>query len=138
MTAPSCPSPMTTFITGTNPRPGTCAWCWGSPRCSGSSGSWRRLACFILAKMVLSRLDRAVIQTLIYLKLSVAGHLTIFLTRTRGPFWSIRPARILWIAVLGTQIVATLIAVFGVPYGTTPLEMGTVRVGLCSGLVPRE
>jgi H+-transporting ATPase len=48
-----------------------------------------------------------------YLKLSVAGHLTIFLTRTRGPFWSIRPARILWIAVLGTQIVATLIAVYG-------------------------
>ncbi len=58
-------------------------------------------------------LDRAVIQTLIYLKLSVAGHLTIFLTRTRGPFWSIRPARILWVAVLGTQIVATVIAVFG-------------------------
>ncbi len=49
-----------------------------------------------------------------YLKLSVAGHLTIFLTRTRGPFWSIRPAPILWIAVLGTQIVATLIAVYGV------------------------
>jgi H+-transporting ATPase len=48
-----------------------------------------------------------------YLKLSVAGHLTIFLTRTRGPFWSIRPARILWMAVLGTQMVATLIAVYG-------------------------
>jgi H+-transporting ATPase len=53
------------------------------------------------------------IQTLMYLKLSVAGHLTIFLTRTRGPFWSIRPARILWIAVLGTQTIATLIAVYG-------------------------
>ena len=39
-------------------------------------------------------LDRAHIQTLMYLKLSVAGHLTIFLTRTRGPFWSICPARI--------------------------------------------
>ena len=48
-------------------------------------------------------LDRAHIQTLMYLKLSVAGHLTIFLTRTRGPFWSIRPARILWVAVFGTQ-----------------------------------
>jgi H+-transporting ATPase len=48
-----------------------------------------------------------------YLKLSVAGHLTIFLTRTRGPFWSIRPAKILWIAVLGTQTLATLIAVYG-------------------------
>ncbi|MFZ0690456.1 MAG: plasma-membrane proton-efflux P-type ATPase [Acidobacteriaceae bacterium] len=58
-------------------------------------------------------LDRLHIQTLMYLKLSVAGHLTIFLTRTRGPFWSIRPARILWIAVLGTQTIATLIAVYG-------------------------
>ena len=58
-------------------------------------------------------LDRAHIQTLMYLMLSVAGHLTIFLTRTRGPFWSIRPAPILWAAVLGTQILATLIAVYG-------------------------
>ncbi|MGB6429329.1 MAG: plasma-membrane proton-efflux P-type ATPase [Candidatus Acidiferrales bacterium] len=58
-------------------------------------------------------LDHGRIQTLMYLKLSVAGHLTIFLTRTRGPFWSIRPARILWVAVLGTQTVATLIAVYG-------------------------
>jgi H+-transporting ATPase len=45
--------------------------------------------------------------------LSVAGHLTIFLTRTRGPFWSIRPAHILLIAVLGTQAIATFIAVYG-------------------------
>ncbi|HUV99711.1 MAG TPA: plasma-membrane proton-efflux P-type ATPase [Gallionella sp.] len=67
-------------------------------------------------------LDRAHIQTLMYLKLSVAGHLTIFLTRTRGPFWSIRPARILWVAVLGTQIIATLIAVYGV--FMTPLGWG--------------
>jgi H+-transporting ATPase len=66
-----------------------------------------------LLKSFLPRLDREAIQTLIYLKLSVAGHLTIFLTRTRGPFWSIAPAPILWIAVLGTQIVATLIALFG-------------------------
>ncbi len=67
-------------------------------------------------------LDHARIQTLMYLKLSVAGHLTIFLTRTRGPFWSIRPARILWIAVLGTQIVATLIAVYGL--FMTPIGWG--------------
>jgi H+-transporting ATPase len=67
-------------------------------------------------------LDHGRIQTLMYLKLSVAGHLTIFLTRTRGPFWSIRPARTLWIAVLGTQIVATLIAVYGL--FMTPLGWG--------------
>jgi H+-transporting ATPase len=58
-------------------------------------------------------LDRSHLQTLMYLKLSVAGHLTIFLTRTRGPFWSIRPAPILLIAVFGTQAVATTIAIFG-------------------------
>jgi len=58
-------------------------------------------------------LDRPHLQTMMYLMLSVAGHLTIFLTRTRGPFWSIRPARILLLAVLGTQTVATLIAVYG-------------------------
>ncbi len=58
-------------------------------------------------------LDRPHLQPMMYLMLSVAGHLTIFLTRTRGPFWSIRPAKILWMAVLGTQIVATLIAVYG-------------------------
>jgi H+-transporting ATPase len=59
-------------------------------------------------------LDRAHTQTMMYLKMSVAGHLTIFLTRTRGPFWSIRPARILLIAVFGTQGIATLLAVYGV------------------------
>jgi H+-transporting ATPase len=67
-------------------------------------------------------LDHPHLQTLMYLMLSVAGHMTIFLTRTRGPFWSIRPARILWIAVLGTQLVATLIAVYGV--FMTPLGWG--------------
>lgn len=58
-------------------------------------------------------LDRSHLQTLMYLLLSVAGHLTIFLSRTRGPFWSIRPAGILLGAVLGTQAIATLIAVYG-------------------------
>jgi len=62
------------------------------------------------------------VQTLMYLMLSVAGHLTIFLTRTREPFWSIRLARILLFAVLGTQTVATLIAVYGL--FMTPLGWG--------------
>jgi len=65
-------------------------------------------------------LDRLHVQTLMYLKLSVAGHLTIFLTRTRGPWWSTRPANILLIAVLGTQTLATLMAVYGL-YIMTPI-----------------
>ncbi len=67
-------------------------------------------------------LDHAHTQTMMYLKMSVAGHLTIFLTRTRGPFWSIRPANILLIAVFGTQAIATLIAVYGV--FMTPIGWG--------------
>jgi len=78
----------------------------------GVCGVMAAFGLFYLGERVF-HLDRAHIQTLMYLKLSVAGHLTIFLARTRGPFWSIRPARILWMAVLGTQTVATLIAVYG-------------------------
>ena len=58
-------------------------------------------------------MSRETIQSLIYLKLSVAGHLTVFVARTRGPFWSVKPARILVAAVVGTQLVATFIAVYG-------------------------
>lgn len=58
-------------------------------------------------------LDRAHIQTLIYLKLSVAGQLTIFLTRTRGPFWSHRPSNILLAATTLAQSIATLVSVYG-------------------------
>ncbi|MBN1698158.1 MAG: plasma-membrane proton-efflux P-type ATPase [Spirochaetales bacterium] len=59
-------------------------------------------------------LDRDIIRTLIYLKLSVAGHLTIFITRTKGHFWTQRPSAVLFWAVVITQLVATLIAVYGV------------------------
>ncbi len=77
---------------------------------------------FALADKVLD-VDRDLIRTLIYLKLSVSGHLTIFVTRTRGPFWS-RPApsRLLLAAVLGTQVLATLIAALGL--FMTPLGWG--------------
>jgi H+-transporting ATPase len=78
----------------------------------GIAGVFATFGLFYIGEQVL-HLDRAVIQTLMYLKLSVAGHLNIFVTRTRGPFWSIMPARILLIAVFGTQTVATIIAVYG-------------------------
>jgi H+-transporting ATPase len=65
-------------------------------------------------------LSRDMLQTFMFLKLAVAGHLTIFVTRTRGPFWSIRLAPLLlWSAVL-TKVLATLAAVYGwfmVPIG---------------------
>ena len=79
----------------------------------GMAGVIASFGLFYLGERVY-HLNREMIQTLMYLKLSVAGHLTIFVTRTRGPFWSTRPAPILLVAVIGTQVIATLIAVYGV------------------------
>ena len=93
---------------------------------------------FYLGEDGISLLDRAVIQTLMYLKLSVAGHLTIFLTRTRGPFWSIRARADPMDSGARHANRGDFDCGFWDSYGTTPLGMGTVRVGLCSGLVPRE
>jgi H+-transporting ATPase len=78
----------------------------------GIAGVIESFGLFYLAES-LFKLDRLTIQSLIYLKLSVAGHFTIFVTRTRGPFWSHRPANVLLIAVISTQTIATLITVYG-------------------------
>jgi H+-transporting ATPase len=56
------------------------------------------------------------IQTFIFLKLAVAGHLTLFVARTHRPFWS-RPfpsPLLLWSAIV-TKVLATLFVVF--PFG---------------------
>lgn len=79
----------------------------------GLAGVIASFGLFFLAERVFN-LSPDMIQSLMYLKLSVAGHLTVFVTRTRGPFWSTRPAPILFWAVVGTQILATFIAVYGV------------------------
>jgi H+-transporting ATPase len=67
-------------------------------------------------------LSREILQSFMYLKLSVAGQLTIYITRTRGPFWTIRPANILLIATGAAQIIATLITVYGL--AVTPIGWG--------------
>jgi len=87
----------------------------------GVAGVMASFGLFYLGERVF-HLDREFIQSLMYLKLSVAGHLTIFITRTRGPFWSIRPARVLLAAVIGTQLIATVFAVYGILM--TPIGWG--------------
>jgi H+-transporting ATPase len=79
----------------------------------GITGVFSSFGLFYLAERVF-HFSRDMVQSLMYLKLSVAGHLTVFVARTRGPFWSVRPAPILLWAVIGTQVLATLIAVYGV------------------------
>jgi len=67
---------------------------------------------FYLGKEVL-HLSRDMLQSFVFLKLAVAGHLTIFLTRTRGPFWSNRPSMLLLVSAVTTKVLATLVVAYG-------------------------
>jgi len=59
-------------------------------------------------------ISRDTIQTMIFLKLLVAGHMTIFLTRNKGPLWQKPwPSLSLFLALEGTQVIGTLVAVYG-------------------------
>jgi H+-transporting ATPase len=87
----------------------------------GLAGVIASFGLFYLAEHIF-RLNREVIQSFIFLKLAVAGHLTIFITRTRGPFWSVRPGSLLVWTAVGTKILATLAAVYGI--FMTPMGWG--------------
>jgi len=59
-------------------------------------------------------LDRAEVQSMIFLKLLVAGHLTIYLTRNKGAIWQRPwPSWKLFAATETTQALGTLAAVYG-------------------------
>jgi H+-transporting ATPase len=68
---------------------------------------------FLYIGISILHLSQDMMQSMMYLKFSIAGHFLIFITRTKGHFWSYRPSNILLVAVLGTQMVATIIAVYG-------------------------
>ncbi|WP_417812247.1 plasma-membrane proton-efflux P-type ATPase [Thalassospira alkalitolerans] len=54
------------------------------------------------------------VQALVFLKLLVAGHLTIYLTRHKGYFWQKPyPSWKLFVATETTQVIGTLAAVYG-------------------------
>ena len=54
------------------------------------------------------------LQAYIYLVLSIGGHLVLLVARTKGPFWSVKPApRLLW-AIILTQLTATILVLFGI------------------------
>jgi H+-transporting ATPase len=60
------------------------------------------------------KLDDAEIQTLIFLKLAIAGHLTLFITRTRRPLLARpRPAPLMVWSAIATKILATIVVAFG-------------------------
>ncbi|WP_414041881.1 plasma-membrane proton-efflux P-type ATPase [Acidithiobacillus sp. M4-SHS-6] len=60
------------------------------------------------------RIPVAEAESIMFLQLIAGGHLLLFLTRTRGPFWRPPyPAPVLLLAILGTQIFGIAIVHFG-------------------------
>ncbi|MFX1338953.1 MAG: plasma-membrane proton-efflux P-type ATPase [Promethearchaeota archaeon] len=70
----------------------------------------------LILGILVFNLDMGTLQTLIFLKLAISGHMTIYLTRAREKhFWQKPyPAPILLIACEATQIVATIFAAEGI------------------------
>jgi H+-transporting ATPase len=80
----------------------------------GLVGVIQTFGMLVIGKVFLN-LNQGEIQSLIYIKLAVAGHLTLFVTRTRHAFFSKPyPAPVLILAVLTTQAVAAAIVGFGI------------------------
>lgn len=68
-------------------------------------------------------IPREQIQTLIFLKLLVSGHMTLFVTRHQHWFWRRPfPALRLFVTTEATQVLGTLIAVYGI--FVTPIGWG--------------
>jgi H+-transporting ATPase len=61
-----------------------------------------------------------IIRSILFLKLIVAGHSTLYITRSEGWFWQRPwPSPLLFCATFGTEILGTLVAVYG--FMVTPI-----------------
>ena len=103
----------------------------------GIAGVFASFGLFYLAERIF-HLPAEVIQTFMFLKLAVAGHLTIFITRTRGPFWSIRPAPILLWSAVRDETAGDIGGRLWFFDGPGQLAVGTVDLGLRYSLVSGE
>ncbi len=65
--------------------------------------------------MSIMHMDFPHLQTMLFLQLAAGGHLLLFVVRSRGSlFFPPYPSKPLFLAVVGTQIVAVLICAFGI------------------------
>jgi H+-transporting ATPase len=97
----------------------------------GLVGVVQTFGMLLIGKLWLA-LGPAQLQSFIYLKLAVAGHLTLFVVRTERPFWTRPyPAPLLLLAVIGTQVLAALIVGFGFLVASIPWSYVALVWGYC-------
>lgn len=76
---------------------------------------------FLLANV--AHLPLALIQTAFFLKLTVSGHMLIYVAHTRDRWWRFLPDKSVIVATSLTQIVATILAVLGIFVSAIPLPL---------------
>jgi H+-transporting ATPase len=93
----------------------------------GATGIINSLLFFWLLYSVL-HVSWAIIQTLFFLRLTVSGHMLIFVSHTAERWFRFLPSREVIIATITTQLVASAIVYFGIfmPRGATIGQIGFV------------
>ncbi len=93
----------------------------------GLVGILESLSLFYLM-MEVWHLPLAVVQTMFFLKLTVSGHALIFVAHTKERWYKFLPSKEVVLATLGTQAIATTLAVTGflMPSGITLASAGFV------------
>jgi H+-transporting ATPase len=88
----------------------------------GTIGLLNSVLFFVLAKYFF-HLPWDQIQTLFFLKLTISGHMLIYVAHTAKRWFRFLPSTPVILATTGTQIVATLFAVFGLFMSSAPLGL---------------
>lgn len=92
----------------------------------GLAGVANSLILFFIVRNIF-HLDWPVVQTIYFLKLTVSGHLLLYVAHTDRPWYRFLPApQVIW-ATLGTQAIATVIAVSGW-FMPAPISIGWALV----------
>ncbi len=76
--------------------------------------NWTWLNLFNVDPATGNHVAKDALKTFIYLKLSLAGQLTILVARTKSHFWSVKPSKPLLTAIIGTQVVVFTLVLTGV------------------------
>jgi H+-transporting ATPase len=79
--------------------------------------------CFYFLFAIIFHLPLALIQTAFFLKLTVSGHMLIYVAHTKSRWWRFLPAKSVILATTATQIMATILVVGGIFVVAIPLSL---------------
>ena len=77
---------------------------------------------FVIIARLIFHIDWPIIQTLFFLKLSVGGHMLIYVAHTKERWYKFLPSKAVIIATGVTQILSTILAISGI--FMTPVSLG--------------